>query len=354
MISVIILRKIAFFALFICLNVSACACFTQTPQQGPRNSKFAKPCSPKTAPITYDTTSIVWSSKSIQDEPESTAQFPPVPHLVVLLPAYNEVQRIGGTIETYQSYLESSDQWKQKTHILVVDDGSKDGTAGFVQSWKSDGKVNVDCVSLSQNQGKGVALSFGIRHLATQFAEEPCLVLIADADGSGDISCLDKMVQSLGHLIASQTALPTKESFWRTQALLVGNRGYEGSSVSRSILRWGFRTTVRILCGDLRVNDSQCGFKLLTLTAANRLYANLNLKRWSHDVEVLYRAREYNIPISEEPVRWQDKEGSKLITGSPLGAVRASSTMLLEVLRMRIEYTMGRWKLPSEKDRMDQ
>jgi dolichyl-phosphate beta-glucosyltransferase len=351
MISVIVLRKIRL-PLFICLDVIVRAtCFTPLPRT--RNTKFAKNGASKTAPVTCDTTCIVWIGKSGQDEAESTAQIPPIPHLVVLLPAYNEVHRIGDTIETYQSYLESSDEWKEKTHILVVDDGSKDGTADFVLSWKSDGKVNVDCLSLSQNQGKGAALSFGISNLVTQYAKEPCLILIADADGSGDISCLDKMLQSLGHLIASQTAWPSNESFWRTQALLVGNRGYEGSSVSRSILRWGFRTIVRILCGDLRVKDSQCGFKLLTLTAANRLYSNLNLKRWSHDVEVLYRAREYNIPITEETVQWQDKEGSKLITGSPFGAVQVSSVMFLEVFRMRIEYAVGRWKLPSDTDRID-
>lgn len=347
---IINLRKIGF--LLVIFHVRACACFPPAERRS-RNSLFESSGVPKTwATIEfYDTTSIVRNSQSNQDELECTSQFPPVPHLVVLLPAYNEVQRIGDTIETYQYYLDSCDQWMEKAQILVVDDGSEDGTSNFVQSWKSDGKVHVDCISLSHNEGKGAAISFGIRHLVTQYADEACLVLIADADGSGDISCLKKMVTSLGHLIASQTL--SEESFWHVPALVVGNRGYKGSSLSRSILRWGFRTTVRILCGDLRVSDSQCGFKLLTLAAAKRLYVDLNLKRWSHDVEVLYRAREWNMPITEETVRWKDKEGSKLIT-SPFSAVQVSSIMLLEVLQMRIEYDMGRWKLPSDKDRIDQ
>lgn len=280
---------------------------------------------------------------------------PPAPRLVVLLPAYNEAERIGETLDSYHFYLNTSNEWKEKSNILVVDDGSDDGTAGFVRSWTKqvDDSVGIDCISLPTNQGKGAAVSFGIHHLVESFGDEPCLVLIADADGSGDISCLDDMVNVLGSLIASSDARQShisNEPFWNTPALINGYRGYEGSSLSRSILRWGFRTTVRVLCGNLRVRDSQCGFKLMTLTAARQLYANLNLKRWSHDVEVLYRAREWNMPIAEVAVPWQDKYGSKLVESSA-GTVQASASMFLDVLQMRLEYTMGRWKVPNENDR---
>lgn len=346
---IINLRKIGF--LWIIFNVTACECFPLPADQCSRNKLVGSSGVPKNrAPIEfYDTASIVRNSRSNQHEPEFTAQLPPVPHLVVLLPAYNEVQRIGDTIETYQSYLDNSNQWMEKAQILVVDDGSEDGTSDFVQSRKSEGKAHVDCISLLHNKGKGAAISFGIDYLATKYGERACLVLIADADGSGDISCMDKMVMSLGHLIASQSL--SEETFWHVPALVVGNRGYKGSSLSRSVLRWGFRTTVRLLCGDLRVSDSQCGFKLLTLAAAKRLYADLSLKRWSHDVEVLYRAREWSMPITEESVGWQDMDGSKLIT-SPVGAVQVSSIMLLEVLQMRIEYATKRKKFPSGKDKI--
>ena len=344
------LRKIGF--LCIILYVRAFEYFPLPAQQRSRNSLVETCGVPENqAPIEfYDIARIARNIHSNQGELECTAQLPPVPHLVVLLPAYNEVERIGDTIETYQSYLENSNQWMGKAQILVVDDGSEDGTSDFVQSRKSEGKAQVHCISLSHNRGKGAAISFGIDYLATKYDESACLILIADADGSADISCMDKMVKSLGHLIASQTL--SEESFWHMPALVVGNRGYRGSSYSRSLLRWGFRTTVRVLCGDLRVSDSQCGFKLLTLAAAQRLYADLSLKRWSHDVEVLYRAREWSMPIAEETVEWQDKDGSKLIT-SPFSAVQVSSIMLLEVLQMQIEYVMGRKKLLSDKEKIN-
>mmetsp|Transcript_15787 Transcript_15787/g.34319 ORF Transcript_15787/g.34319 Transcript_15787/m.34319 type:complete len:168 (+) Transcript_15787:3-506(+) len=134
------------------------------------------------------------------------------------------------------------------------------------------------------------------------------------------------------------------QSFWHSCALIVGNRGYDGAGVARSILRWGFRTAVKLICGNLGVSDTQCGMKLMTLDTASVLYSSLNLKKWSHDVEVLYRARIRGISLAEVPVRWKDEEGSKLVTSAG-GAVGASVSMLLEILRMRIEYAVGRWQV---------
>jgi dolichyl-phosphate beta-glucosyltransferase len=301
------------------------------------------------SPVTCNTHGTDWLSaaSNSMEASESTNQvLPPPPGLIVLLPAYNEVNRIGETLEYYHSFLSSSKEWKEISQILVVDDGSDDGTAEFVNMWtRMNDTVAVDCISLPENSGKGAAISFGIDHLVECCGNEPCLVLIADADGSGDIACLNNFTKSLANLIA--TSKPDTTSFWDTSALVNGYRGYRGSSLFRSILRWGFRTTARVLVGDLRVCDSQCGFKLMTLDAARQLYTNLNLIEWSHDVEVLYRAREWNLPITEESVPWQDKAGSKLVESSS-GTIQASAVMFMEVLKMRIQYGLGRWKLPSD------
>ena len=331
--------------LVVLLTFKTVSCFSaHAAKHKPKDSPFRSIHDPKASFTDSGRISLFATSGQLQAE--STHQLPPPPPLVVLLPAFNEVKRIGETLDSYQSFLSSSHQWKNKSQILVVDDGSNDGTPDFVRDWKRDGMVGVDCVSLPQNEGKGAAVSFGIHHLVETYVDDPCLVLIADADGSGDISCLENMANVLGTLIASQSQSLPEEELWNTPALVNGFRGYEGSSLPRSILRWGFRMTVRGLCGDLRVRDSQCGFKLLTLAAARQLYADLNLKQWSHDVEVLYRAREWNMCIAEQAVPWQDKGGSKLVASSS-SAVQASTIMFLEVLRMRIEYALGRWRMPS-------
>ena len=80
----------------------------------------------------------------------------------------------------------------------------------------------------------------------------------------------------------------------------------------------------------------------MTLNAGLTLYSELNLKRWTHDVEVLYRAKELGVPVTGMNIGWVDKEGSKL--ASTLGeTIYMSGIMLSEIIFMRIQYIFGRW-----------
>ena len=93
---------------------------------------------------------------------------------------------------------------------------------------------------------------------------------------------------------------------------------------------------------DLGVQDTQCGYKLMTLSAATMLYKDLHLTGWAHDVEVLYRCKLNRIPVSEVPIDWKDKKGSKV---EAEGVFQVSIRMLLDVLRLRWEYSVtGAWK----------
>jgi len=301
-----------------------------------------------------------------------------LPNLTVILPAFNEESRIRTTIEKYRTYLQASPYWvgygKCRCDILVVDDGSTDDTCQVVNdfavedsslSTPYDDDVTIRSVSLVENEGKGAAIARGITEVGYRYHRQQVrdniyrgwIILVADADGSGDMKSLDDMMKTLLSSILVQ--MPPKDDGnstcendysdpcpWNYPALVVGNRGYKGASMSRLITRWGFRTTVKLFCGDLNVNDTQCGFKLMTLTAGSYLYSQLNLKRWSHDVEVLFRAKEMGITVVETNVGWSDKEGSKL--ASTLGVtIQISVIMLLEVLLMRLSYLFGRWKIPN-------
>ena len=277
-----------------------------------------------------------------------TTRYQPV-DLTVVIPAYNEVDRIGETLQGYSDYFRTnSSQLPMLRHckILVVDDGSLDATAELACSYPG-----VECVSLPTNQGKGAALSHGI----VQLLEPGGLCLVADADGSASLEDLPAMLLRLVQTMESSGSVEqpsTSSSFWLTPAMVVGHRTATaaGSTTTssmhlRHILRWGFRMTVRCLAGNLRVRDTQCGFKLMTVTAGQWMYRGLNLQRWTHDVEVLYRAKRKLIPVAEEVIQWQDKEGSKLVK-SPGGTIGVSITMLLEVLQMRLAYETGVWTMP--------
>ena len=292
--------------------------------------------------------------------------------LTIILPAYNESERITETLKAYSSYISTSVSREdvvgtsappgspllRKIDILVVDDGSADDTADVVRQYSECNpsiQKSIDCLSLPRNEGKGGAIARGIQKIVRRkqqrFGNEDdnsrstddriSLVLLADADGSGDLSCLGDMLHALDDILVNQKQTQTLQG---NEDLIVGNRGYDGAGIARIILRWGFRTAVRIICGDLGVSDTQCGMKLMTLGAANTLYRDLNLRRWSHDVEVLYRAKILAVPVAEVPVKWEDKDGSKLVTSAG-GAIGASIRMLLEIIQMRIEYALGRWQV---------
>lgn len=261
------------------------------------------------------------------------------PHLTIILPAYNEEHRIRSTIENYCQSLSESKIWNTSS-LLIVDDGSTDNTLSTIEASQTQG-ITVSSISLGRNEGKGSAVARGISVVKErENTSEGQIILIADADGSADILYLNDMVKSLSDTIEMSGMMSTP---WKTKSIVVGNRN-DGTSPSRRITRWGFKALVKFICGDLRIDDTQCGLKLMTLDTGVILYKDLNLRRWTHDVEVLYRAKLLRISASEVSIGWEDKDGSKL-ANSLLQTVTVSLEMLFEIIWMRLNYTIVRWRI---------
>lgn len=270
-----------------------------------------------------------------------------VPKLVVLIPAYNEENRIESTLSCYQDFLLRSLPENIEPTIVVIDDGSSDATLQVVNKFPC--KIPIQSVSMEENKGKGAALSRGVQHISENTSGihgcngRDVWILTQDADGSGDLVYLDGMMQKLKKLLRCDETTNAGNTSGR--GIVIGNRMYDIFS-SRGVTRWGFQTCVRILTSNgLRVKDTQCGYKLMTLSTAEVLYKDLNLKGWSHDVEVLFRAKLLNIPIDEMCIEWEDIKGSKV---SESGIVKVSVQMLWDVIRLRWNYSVLKcWKLES-------
>lgn len=301
--------------------------------------------------VSWTTTPLSSSSPlSAIPKPEHHDLFP---FLSILIPAYNEQDRLGKTLETYQNFLASHDYWGtsvQRCQIVVADDGSTDHTAALVQSWSSQGmSIPISCVSLPQNAGKGAALAFGMAHILQQRPDG--WILTTDADGSAPLEDnLNAVIQCVEEWYENSNSSDTPcSSQSRTKSILVaGYRTYASAAPSRLVFRWGFRTVVRTVVGDLGVRDSQCGFKLVSATAAACLYPQLHLPGWSHDVEVLYRAaRDDDTVVLEQAVTWQDQDGSQLVKE---GVLLVCAKMFWQVIQLQWNYATGNWKLPESSE----
>lgn len=222
-----------------------------------------------------------WKTESITEEPK----------LSIVIPAYNERERIVATIGAIASHVSDLGfPWE----LLIADDGSKDDTVALCEDLHL---VNMRVLKAPKNSGKGSAVQRGMLAARGQY------VLFADADNSTPIEEVSKLLNKL-----------EKESF----DVAVGSRAAEGAeegkkSLLRKILSGGLRLMVKYIFF-IPVKDTQCGFKMYTRTAAQKLHAKQTIMGFSFDLEILYLASKYGFKIAEVPVSWIDAPGSKVDT----------------------------------------
>jgi dolichyl-phosphate beta-glucosyltransferase len=276
----------------------------------------------------------------------------------VVVPAYNEEERLAGMLEEAVNFLErtygtstearelekntrrrklngainghtstptlSSSGWE----IIIVSDGSADKTEdvaftfardhqlslhpkGHVGPWTPDNHEGVHIppgcirvVSLTKNRGKGGAVTHGMRHVRGQY------VIFADADGASKFDDLGKLVSICQDIEDSQKRGIAVGS----RVHLVGSEAVIKRSKLRNFLMHAFHFILWLLTPPVTatIKDTQCGFKLFSRASLPYIIPYMHSEGWIFDVEMLMLAEFAGIPVAEVQVDWREVKGSKL------------------------------------------
>jgi dolichyl-phosphate beta-glucosyltransferase len=212
----------------------------------------------------------------------------PAPSLSVVLPAYNESHRLPQTLNEIRGFL---DGHFPVYEVIVVDDGSRDGTAECVSEAAQDWP-QLKLLRQPGNLGKGAAVRRGCLEAACD------LVLFMDAD----------------HATPIQEVLPMLQLFADpSSSAVVGVRTYqEDESKWRRILGLGLQVLAHLIVFQKAVIDSQCGFKCFSRDAARQVFSLSCVNGGMFDVELFFLLHKLRIPVHYQPVHWRNKAGTRI------------------------------------------
>ena len=240
----------------------------------------------------------------------------PKPYLSVVIPAYNEAERLPATLERIGTYL---GRQPYRSEIVVVDDGSTDATGEVVKAFGTSGEVSeafgaggsVHLLSPG-HQGKGGAVRSGMLAAAGE------LILMTDADYCTPIADVEPLIRAIeggcdvaiGSRAVAGSVLEVRQPLYREWL------GRAGNLLIQAMLLPG-------------IHDTQCGFKLFRRQAAREIFSRSVMDGISFDVEVLFLARRLGWAIREVPIHWSH------IPGSKIRIARDARSMLRDLLRIR-------------------
>ena len=236
--------------------------------------------------------------------------------LSLVIPAYNEQELIGSTLEKLVQFLEPR---YPLFEILVVDDGSQDMTPHIVQKISGE-QPSVHLLAQPSNLGKGRAIQRGMMESKGKF------IIFMDADLPYSLDTIDSIL----------TALRGKYD------LAIGSRHLDGSEVRDiPILRYFAGQIFSLLVGVLMfpgIRDTQCGFKGFNAEAARQIFKRLTIQKFGFDVEVLYIARKLKFSILPVPVKMIGFRYD-----SRIKVLRDSGRMFLDLFTIRINDRRGKY-----------
>jgi len=244
------------------------------------------------------------------------------PELSLVVPAFNEAQRIQATLRAMAEFLDSH---FERSELIVVDDGSADLTAQVVRAVAAELPVSVRVIRYPENRGKGFALKAGFANARGE------RILFSDAD-------LSTPIEEAIRLLAALDQSP----------IAVGSRKMPGARVEvhqpwlREMMGKVFTWLVRVLVAD--VSDATCGFKAFRGDVGRDLFSRVRIDDWSFDAELLYLARFRGHRIQEIPVRWRHEAGTKV------DLRRDVWRSLIGLASIRVNALRGIYRSPREID----
>lgn len=232
------------------------------------------------------------------------------PFLSLVIPAYNEAQRLEASLRALRGHLASTNVSHE---VVLVVERSTDGTLELARKL-TEGQAAFRVVGNETQLGKGHAVRTGM------LAARGEITFFMDAD-------LSTPLEEITTFLAFFDAHPEVD-------ILIGNRAHAQSEIlkKQSIVRrkmgQTFNTILRAITG-IRIADTQCGFKTFRRAAREAIFPLQQLNGFAFDVEILLLAQKLGYRIADLPVRWMNAEGSKV------RLLRDSFQMLRDALRVR-------------------
>lgn len=238
--------------------------------------------------------------------------------LSIVIPAYNEERRLSTTLDSMLAYVGRREF--ASVEMLVVDDGSTDGTAALVERYcRQDARIGL--VKNPGNHGKGYSVRNGMLRASGDW------ILFSDADMSAPIEDLDKLVAAVQEQHAG---------------IAIGSRAVDRSLVGvrqplwRELSGRTFNLLMRGATG-LPYRDTQCGFKLYSKDAARAVFSRQKLDGFSFDVEDLVIAKHLGLRAVEVAVRWNN------VAGTTVGAWQGVKSFT-DLVKIRMNQMAGRYR----------
>lgn len=240
--------------------------------------------------------------------------------LSVVVPAYLEAERIGATVEQLRADLEKVGN-DGGLEIIVVDDGSTDGTAAAARAAGAD-----QVISHERNRGKGAAVRSGV------MAARGRTIAFIDADMAYApdqlIGLLDQIEAGWDVVVGSRRHTDTTTLVRARRLREVGGRGI--NLLTRAVLLGQYR-------------DTQCGLKAFRSDVAKLIFNHSRIDGFAFDVEVFYLVEEYHASLTEVPVRVENSERSTV------RVVRDAGRLVRDLFRIRRWALQGRYDLDTDE-----